>query len=584
MKKNRSTLIVLILTVVIAIFSAFYLYWQEKSKYKLNFETYSKRINTLIIKDLKLSSRILNAFDSFIYSNQNFSSEDFTKFSNKILANEINVVSLQWLPYIKDRVKSSLFKIKEFDFEGNFVSAKEREFYFPVLYQVNKDQSVNNIIGFDWASFENRFEALKFAEKYEIEFSFLGNLERFPRAANALIRPIYKNSSNEGKHFRSSNLLGFVVVFIDIQELLDQELEKMTEGQLGLIIYEQIKDKDQILFNPIYSYEELAIEDLDFNQIVEKKKSFSADEFKWGRKVYKLVTYPTGGYQRELNYLPAFITFFLILALGIFIIRFIQVTYKRSDLVEAEVERRTLELKRSNDELINFASIVSHDLREPIRGIANFVSFIIEDYSDKLDEDGIEMLNTIKELSKKSIQLSSSLLEYSRVGKLEFAKQMTNMNDTVEDVIYTLKQFIDENNAEIIVEKELPAIFCDRVRVSEVFRNLITNAIKYNDADTKKVEISFFTDPNEVQIFTVKDNGRGIDPKYHEKIFQIFTRLNDSNIEGSGLGLSLVKKIIDKHDGSIWLESELGGGTTFSFCFEPIIHAASKNNKEELIA
>lgn len=243
----------------------------------------------------------------------------------------------------------------------------------------------------------------------------------------------------------------------------------------------------------------------------------------------------------------------------------------------AKLERYVHDLERSNKELDDFAYIASHDLKEPLRGIHNHSRFLLEDNQDKLDEDSVNKLNRLVHLSQRMEDLVNDLLYFSRLGRQEMAIQKTSVNDVIADIKETIDLFLNENNAEIKVQNKIPEITCDTVRFTEVLRNLITNAVKYNDNDKKIVEIGFmpFCQDNENKtahnVITVKDNGVGIAPEFYNEIFRIFKRLQSSKTgqkEGTGVGLTFVKKIIERHGGRIWLTSEIGKGTTFYFTLE----------------
>ncbi len=236
-------------------------------------------------------------------------------------------------------------------------------------------------------------------------------------------------------------------------------------------------------------------------------------------------------------------------------------------LFESEQNRLIKLLTRSNAELDDFAYIASHDLKEPLRAIRNHSTFLLEDYEDKLDDDGVKKLNRLIFLSQRMEKLISDLLYFSRLGQEKPKFQMTDMNTIMEDLQDTMHEILEEKNAHIILPDPLPSIMCDSTRTTELFRNLITNAIKYNDNDKKIIEIGYI--PGNEHTFYVKDNGIGIEPEMFDSIFRIFKRLNKETAygEGTGVGLSFVKKIIERNGGKIWVESEPGLGTTFFFTF-----------------
>jgi light-regulated signal transduction histidine kinase (bacteriophytochrome) len=230
-------------------------------------------------------------------------------------------------------------------------------------------------------------------------------------------------------------------------------------------------------------------------------------------------------------------------------------------------------LERSNQELDDFSYIASHDLREPLRGLYNHASFLIEDYEEKLDSEGVKRLHRLGYLAQRMERLVSDLLYFSRLGRTELAVQETDINLVIEDVRQLLESFMRERNARILVPERLPSLVCDAPRMTEVFSNLITNAIKYNDKAERIVEIGFMANVDSLQgpeknVFYIKDNGVGIAPEFHQEIFRLFKRLQsggDQKESGTGAGLTFVKKIIERHQGRIWIESEPGVGSTFYF-------------------
>ncbi len=236
-----------------------------------------------------------------------------------------------------------------------------------------------------------------------------------------------------------------------------------------------------------------------------------------------------------------------------------------------ELARSNSELARSNQELDDFAYITSHDLKEPLRGIANYSNFVIEDSGDKLDEDGRLKLQTIRRLCEHMETLLSSLLHYSRVGRSGLAIKDTDLNVVLAEILESLQIRLQELGVEVRIPQRLPKLRCDPVRVGEVFRNLITNAMKYNDKPHKWVEIGFISQQIPVSFF-VRDNGIGIPVQHREAIFRIFKRLHarDKFGGGTGAGLTIVKKIIERHGGRIWVESTVGEGTTFHFTLQDL--------------
>jgi light-regulated signal transduction histidine kinase (bacteriophytochrome) len=235
-----------------------------------------------------------------------------------------------------------------------------------------------------------------------------------------------------------------------------------------------------------------------------------------------------------------------------------------------EIAAINLELERSNNELDAFAYIASHDLKEPLRGIHNYSTFLLEDYRDSLERDGVEKLETLVRLTKRMEDLINSLLHFSRLGRQELNLQPLDLDRLIANVSEVLRMSHGAENIDIRVPEGLPSIRGDRVLIEEVLTNLIGNALKYNDSSPKLVEIGYLAPADgeeEFPTFYIRDNGIGIRERHLETIFRIFKRLHASGSYGggTGAGLTIVKKIIERHGGRIWVESIYGSGSTFYF-------------------
>ncbi len=224
------------------------------------------------------------------------------------------------------------------------------------------------------------------------------------------------------------------------------------------------------------------------------------------------------------------------------------------------IEEQKRKLAKSNDELQEYAHIVSHDLKSPLRSINALVSWIKEDNEGKLDTASLQNFTLIETTLEKMEQLISDVLSYSSIGSEENEKIDVDLGGVIKDLIKIL--YVPEHIS-INILNPLPTVKGYKTKLQQLFQNLISNAIKFIDKDKGLIEIECKALKNHYQ-FSVKDNGMGIDKQYHKKIFKIFHTLNESK-NSTGIGLSIVKKIVDLHDGDIWLESEPGKGTTFFF-------------------
>jgi light-regulated signal transduction histidine kinase (bacteriophytochrome) len=222
------------------------------------------------------------------------------------------------------------------------------------------------------------------------------------------------------------------------------------------------------------------------------------------------------------------------------------------------------DLKRSNQELEQFAYVASHDLQEPLRMVASFTQLLQKRYKDKLDQDANEFIYYAVDGATRMQSLINDLLKFSRVGTQGKQFKATDMNVVLDKVKLDLSQLIFATKANIIIEA-LPVIMADDSQMMQLFQNLLSNAIKFRGERSPRIHISSEVKQDE-WIFSVRDNGIGIESKDFDKIFEIFQRLhNEEEYEGSGIGLAICKKIVQRHGGKIWVESKLNEGTTFYF-------------------
>lgn len=233
-------------------------------------------------------------------------------------------------------------------------------------------------------------------------------------------------------------------------------------------------------------------------------------------------------------------------------------------LAEEELRHLTEELKRSNADLQQFAYAASHDLQEPLRVVAGFVKLLEKRYKGSLDEKAHEFISFAVDGVNRMQALIKDLLTYSRVSSKDAVFKTTDCSSVVAQALSNLHAAIEESGAEVTCNS-MPVIMGDFSQLSRLFQNLIGNAIKFRGEGKPKIHISAEKKGGE-WLFSVRDNGIGIDKKYSDRIFVIFQRLHTrGEYEGTGIGLAICKKIVERHGGRIWVESEAGKGSTFYF-------------------
>lgn len=231
----------------------------------------------------------------------------------------------------------------------------------------------------------------------------------------------------------------------------------------------------------------------------------------------------------------------------------------------------TLEAK--NTELNSFAYLSSHDLQEPLRGLQNYSRFLLEDYSDRLDEPGREKLRTLADLARQMHELIEAVAHFTKVGRMEVQARETDLDRVVSDIRVARTETLA--GVDFRYPRPLPAAQADPSLIREVIANLVSNAVKYNDRASKWVEVGYEDAPGEPRRFYVRDNGIGIRPRHQDRVFGLFRRLHPQERYGggTGVGLAVVKAIVERHGGRVWFASEPGQGTTFYFTLSAALPA-----------
>lgn len=257
---------------------------------------------------------------------------------------------------------------------------------------------------------------------------------------------------------------------------------------------------------------------------------------------------------------------------------------KARDVLEDRVAERTTELtqanarlqaaladvRRSNEELEQFAYVASHDLQEPLRMVSSYTQLLARHFGDELDDDAGKYMSYAVDGAKRMQQLIEGLLAYSRVGTRGKPLEVTDSHSMLEEALRNLAASVEESGA-VVTSDDLPAVRADSTQLVQVFQNLVGNAVKFRKPDVPpRIHVSAGHEPAAEAaaewIFSVHDNGIGIDPRYADRIFAIFQRLHARDeYPGAGIGLALCKHIVERHGGRIWFESKPGEGSTFCF-------------------
>ncbi len=247
---------------------------------------------------------------------------------------------------------------------------------------------------------------------------------------------------------------------------------------------------------------------------------------------------------------------------------FIDLYYQRKiiEKMNLELDDKNKKLKLTNTALEDFANIVSHDLKEPLRTISNFLNLLHRRNKDVLDENSLEFIDICQNSASRLDKLVKSLRSYASLGYKDLDKQWIDLEEIVENVKTQLLAKIEEKKAEVVIKGSLPTILVNEVQYHQLFQNLLDNALKYQADDNQPVIEISCQEKNSMWLISFKDNGIGINDDFKMKVFDLFQKFhNKKEYEGTGVGLSICKRIVENNGGDIWITSEEGVGTTFEF-------------------
>jgi two-component system, chemotaxis family, sensor kinase Cph1 len=239
--------------------------------------------------------------------------------------------------------------------------------------------------------------------------------------------------------------------------------------------------------------------------------------------------------------------------------------------LQARLEQSVREVQSVRADFDTFSYVVAHDLKEPLLGIETYATFLLEDYGARLDDEGRQLVATVLDLAARQRRMIDAIHCYSSVGRATLSLEDTDLNGLLADVVDSLHDELLNFDVEVRIPRPLPSVRCDPSLVRDVWRSLITNAASFNDKPERWVELGSAPSPEAARtVFYVSDNGIGIPAKHRTSIFSLFSRLGRTagGKPGVGAGLAIAQKRIERHGGTIWVDSTVGEGSTFCFTLE----------------
>jgi signal transduction histidine kinase len=548
---------------------------------------------------------------------------EFRQFVGPSLKRYQAIQALQWVPVVTERGRAEFiaqarqsfppFQITETGDDGKPRPASTRDFYYPVLY-VQPYKLNREVLGFDMGSDPAIKELLEaVADQGQLRVvSTVDVVSSNPSQATLTVYlPVYRNTeipgeggpgdedSTETVEQTPRELQGFVVGTFHTGDMIRRALDYLTPAGIDMAFYKQKEDGSHVLLyahtSRVRDLEAPDPADSEFRAPWTLTQQIEFFDTRWS------VVSSSVPQRFQTQSWPAWLVLFGGLAFTGLLTAYLMTLVGRSEEVrrlvadrtrqlvnaisalkqqiadrrraehelqllnetlEQRVAARTRESRRRADELEQFAYVASHDLKAPLRGIANLASWLEEDLAGKLDPNTREQLVLLRDRVQRMQNLIEGLLEYSRVGRVKGTEELVDTRALVLEIADSLAP---PEGFRIDVSPDLPTLQTERLLLGQVFANLISNALKHHGGQTGVIRVVAQQRGPDCE-FTVADDGQGIDPRYHDKIFLMFQTLQAKDREGdTGIGLALVQKIVLEQGGSITLESEPGNGACFRF-------------------
>jgi len=561
----------------------------QNERIQLRFETEASRVAERITEKLNVYHEVVRSIASFYAGSGEVSRSEFNSFVGRALTQHDGIHALEWVPRVSadDRLQFedsakrhgfSDFQFKRLSSENTWMASHDHwaDEYFPVFF-VQPHVGNEAILGIDLASSPKRRAAMELARDTGQPVATAGISlvqEVQSKVGFLLFVPVFANHVQHDQiPSRRRHLLGYALGVFRFGDIVDSVMQRSGETLTKLVII----DTDG---RTLYTSSDVIGQWVSDDEPHQHATNCTVGGRIWDVRFAAKKKWVDS--QRTALAVPiAIAACLLALLMGALLHAMID----RTASVERLVWRRTEELEaastltqrhsdelaaakhvleQSNQQLKEFAYAASHDLQTPLRGIANFAAFLQEEYRDQLDDTANGYINRIVSSADRMKQLILDLLEYSRVESKSGALQPTNLNDIFDKTLALLESEI-EDAAATVTRDDLPLVHADPEQMSQLLRNLITNGLKYRGDKPAQIHVAAQME-SRLWSVSVRDNGIGIDTRFQGQIFDIFRRLHtQKEYPGTGIGLALCRRIVQRHGGSIRVESVLDHGSAFTF-------------------
>ena len=576
---------------------------QQQNRTQAEFARQAETYVAAIQKGIERNLEVIESIGGLYAASGKVDRDAFRKFVQGPLSRHQEIKALSWNQRVthseKRQFEDSLrqegypeFQFKDWLLDGQRVVDIERPEYIVVTY-IEPYESNQAALGFDVASNPARLVALERARDTG-EMVTTARITLVQETGNQfgflILKPIYKTpTAPETVEGRRQDLKGFAVGVFRIGDMVEAALEDLPKGIVNIQLVDEASPAGEGL---LYLDQAPGSDNpADEEQLKARGEIYLRQPLDIPGRQWSLLISPTseflGGHSAWEGWgilAGGLLVTSLLVAYLIGMVNHASKTQRLADQLQESrdyvegisqnLEKQAQELARSNQELEQFANIASHDLQEPLRMVSSYTQLLERRYKDKLDSDANEFIGYAVDGAKRMQTLINDLLLYSRITTQGHPLEATNCSDVFARAVTNLAASIEEKGA-IVTRDPLPTVPADASQLVSVFQNLIGNGIKYHGDQPPRIHVSAVESGDE-WLFSFKDNGIGIEAEFTERIFQIFQRLHSkAKYAGTGIGLAICKRVIERHGGCIWVESEPQKGSTFYFTL------AMRNQQEE---
>ena len=552
----------------------------ERERVEFDFREMAGHHIAALEKEIARNMEVLRSIAALYDASRDVERQDFHKFVQGALTRHADIQAVEWIPRVKHSERAAYeeaarrdgflgFQFTEREEQGQMVLASRREEYFPVYY-VEPLVGNETAFGFDLGSNSTRLEALersrdtrapvatariKLVQETEGQFGFL------------IFEPIYRRDAPlDTLEEHRQNLMGFALGVFRIGDLVEEYFDRLETETIDIHIYDNTAETDKrFLYSRMTSEEEKDVEaGLHLRALIDV-----ADR-QWSLLLHPMPKF----FAAEKTFLPLAAMgggLLFTSLIGIYLFSSLRHAAKlQTEIlerkgVEERVVQRTQELAVANKELESFSYSVSHDLQAPLRGMAGFSHILLEDYANKLDEQGKHYLQRLRAGSQQMGQVIDDMLTLARVTRREFRRDTVNLSEITQTIVRDLRSREPDRQVDFVIAEGIVANG-DKTLLRVLFENLLGNAWKFTNNHPRALIEFGVTQVDGKPAYFVKDDGVGFDMAYADKLFTPFQRLHGvTEFEGTGVGLATVQRIIHRHGGRLWAEGEVEGGATFYF-------------------